>query len=47
MGSGRERRIDICRPLAIEIWQPAPELLAGFKSPAPSDYRGGHGLRNP
>jgi uncharacterized protein YcgI (DUF1989 family) len=39
--------LDICRPLAIEVWQPAPSLLAGWKSPVPSDYRGGHGLREP
>jgi len=44
-GAGAADGLDICRPLAIEIWQPAPELLAGWKSPAPSDYRGGHGLR--
>ena len=34
-----------CRPLGVEIWQPAPELLAGWRSPSPSDYGGGHGLR--
>src|SRR5438034_277117 len=39
--------LDICCPLAIEIWQPAAELLAGWKSPTPSDYRGGHGLQGP
>ena len=44
-GAGAGDGLDICRPLAIEIWQPAPELLAGWKSPAPSDYQGGHGLR--
>lgn len=43
-GPGASDTVDICRPLGIEIWQPAPELLAGWKSPAPSDYRGGHGL---
>jgi uncharacterized protein len=36
-----------CRPLAVEIWQPAPELLEGWRSPSPSDYAGGHGLRQP
>ena len=46
-GTGAGDGGDICRPLAIEIWQPAPELLAGWTSPAPSDYRGGHGLREP
>jgi uncharacterized protein YcgI (DUF1989 family) len=46
-GSDGRDVVDICRPLGIEIWQPAPELLAGWTSPAPSDYRGGHGLRDP
>lgn len=34
-----------CRPLGVEIWEPRRELLAGWVSPAVSDYRGGHGLR--
>jgi uncharacterized protein len=46
-GAGAGDGRDICRPLAIEVWQPAPELLAGWTSPAPSDYRGGHGLTEP
>jgi hypothetical protein len=33
-----------CRPLGVEIWQPAAELLTGWVPPSPSDYRGGHGL---
>jgi len=33
-----------CRPLGVEIWEPAPELLAGWVPPRPADYRGGHGL---
>src|SRR5215831_17341363 len=36
-----------CRPLGVEIWKPAPELLAGWIPPAPVDYRGGHGMRAP
>jgi len=46
-GAGGGDRTDICRPLGIEVWQPAPELLAAWKPPAPSDYRGGHGLKGP
>src|SRR5262249_40853387 len=46
-GTSGGDRTDICRPLRIEIWQPAPELLAGWPSPSPSDYRGGHGFRTP
>ncbi len=34
-----------CRPLGVEIWQAAPELLAGWTPPATSAYRGAHGLR--
>jgi uncharacterized protein YcgI (DUF1989 family) len=34
-----------CRPLGVEIWQPAPELLEGWRSPSTSDYAGAHGLR--
>jgi len=37
--------LSTCRPLAVEIWQPDPALLAGWRSPAVSDYRGDHGLR--
>ena len=35
---------DVCRPLGVEIWEPPAALLAGWSSPAVSDYRGGHGL---
>ena len=44
-GAGAGDGLDICRPLAIEIWQPAPELLRGWSSPPVSSYSGGHGLR--
>jgi uncharacterized protein YcgI (DUF1989 family) len=37
--------LSTCRPLGVEIWQPDPALLAGWRSPAVSDYRGDHGLR--
>jgi len=37
--------LSTCRPLAVEIDQPAPELLDGWQSPRPVDYRGGHGFR--
>src|SRR5215470_8186477 len=45
-GPGAGDALATCRPLGVEIWQPAAELLAGWKPPAPSDYRGGHGLRS-
>jgi uncharacterized protein YcgI (DUF1989 family) len=43
-GPGAGDPLTTCRPLAVEIWEPAPELLAGWVSPAVSDYRGAHGL---
>jgi uncharacterized protein len=36
--------LSTCRPLGVEIWQPDPALLAGWRPPAVSDYRGDHGL---
>jgi uncharacterized protein YcgI (DUF1989 family) len=36
-----------CRPLGVEIWQPAAGLLAGWTQPQPSDYAGGHGFSSP
>jgi uncharacterized protein YcgI (DUF1989 family) len=36
--------LSVCRPLAVEVWQPAPELLDGWRPPAPADYAGNHGL---
>ena len=33
-----------CHPLLVEIYQPAPETLAGWQSPARSAYGGGHGM---
>jgi hypothetical protein len=39
--------IEVCRPLGVEVFDPDPALLAGWVSPAPSDYRGNHGLRAP
>jgi uncharacterized protein len=39
--------LSTCRPLAVEIYQPAPELLDGWQSPRPVDYRGRHGFSAP
>jgi hypothetical protein len=36
--------IEVCRPLGVEIYAPAPELLEGWKPPERSDYGGYHGL---
>lgn len=37
--------IDVCRPLAVEVYRLAPELLEGWSVPEPAAYRGAHGLR--
>lgn len=34
-----------CRPLDVTVYDLEPELLSGWTSPEPSDYRGRHGLR--
>jgi uncharacterized protein len=44
-GPGAADPLTTCRPLGVEIWRPDPGLLAGWRPPAPSDYRGDHGLR--
>jgi uncharacterized protein YcgI (DUF1989 family) len=36
-----------CRPLGVEVYQPAPELLEGWSSPRPADYAGNHGMAWP
>lgn len=39
--------ISTCRPLGIEVYQPAAELLESWKPTPPVDYRGLHGLPLP
>src|SRR3954469_19314425 len=36
-----------CPPIAIEVYQPDPNLLTGWSSPKPADYAGNHGMRMP
>ena len=36
--------ITICRPIGVEVYSLKQELLAGWKTPAVSDYGGTHGL---
>ncbi len=36
-----------CRPLAIDVYTVAPELLAGWKPTKAADYAGVHGLVYP
>jgi uncharacterized protein len=39
--------LTVCRPLGVEIWQPDPGLLRGWRPLPVSDYHGGHALRGP
>jgi hypothetical protein len=39
--------ISVCRPLGVEVTQPAAELLAGWRPPESPAYRGLHGLAGP
>ncbi len=39
--------LSVCRPLGVEVFQPAEALLEGWASPPPSDYQGNHGLGTP
>jgi uncharacterized protein YcgI (DUF1989 family) len=39
--------ISVCRPIGVEVYQVARELLEGWESPKPSDYKGLHGLKMP
>ena len=36
-----------CRPLGVEVYDVAPELLAGWSSPRTADYAGNHGMGSP
>ncbi len=37
--------LTVCRPLGVEVYRVAPELLQGWQAPLVSDYRGTHGMR--
>lgn len=41
------KMVDCCRPLAIDVYKltEEEELLKGWKSPEPANYKGGHGLK--
>ena len=46
-GASNEELLANCRPLGIEVSDPDPALLEGWKSPSPPDYKGMHGMRLP
>ncbi|MEQ8859161.1 MAG: DUF1989 domain-containing protein [Pseudomonadales bacterium] len=37
--------IDVCRPLAVDVWRVDPALLREWVPPEPSAYSGAHGMR--
>jgi hypothetical protein len=39
--------IAVCRPLGVEVYRIAPELLTGWSPPQPSSYGNNHGMRMP
>ncbi|WP_017572505.1 urea carboxylase-associated family protein [Nocardiopsis halotolerans] len=39
--------VDVCRPLAVEVHRPAPELTEGWSTPHTAPYRGMHGMTPP
>ena len=43
-GSDAADPISTCRPLGVEVYQPQPDLLAGWEPTSPVEYLGIHGL---
>ncbi|WP_020669532.1 urea carboxylase-associated family protein [Amycolatopsis nigrescens] len=39
--------IEVCRPLAVEVYRPAAELTEGWRRPEKAAYRGLHGVTLP
>ena len=39
--------LEVCRPLAVEVYRPAGELVAGWTTPQVASYAGQHGLGMP
>jgi uncharacterized protein len=39
--------LEVCRPIAVEVYRPAPELLANWQQPSHPTYQGMHGIRLP
>ncbi|WP_046471615.1 urea carboxylase-associated family protein [Allosalinactinospora lopnorensis] len=46
-GPDAREPLEVCRPLAVEVYRPAAELLEGWSPPARADYAGLHGLHRP
>ncbi len=43
-GPEKQDPLSVCRPLGVEVYRLAPELLDGWRSPERAPYRGNHGL---
>ncbi|RSM75824.1 DUF1989 domain-containing protein [Kibdelosporangium aridum] len=39
--------LEVCRPIAVEVYRPDPELTKGWQPPVGSGYQGLHGIRLP
>jgi hypothetical protein len=39
--------LEVCRPLAVEVYRPASELIEGWTTPPVASYAGRHGLGMP
>lgn len=39
--------IEVCRPLAVEVYRPAPELTEAWSTPSQAAYQGSHGMTLP
>ena len=39
--------LEVCRPLGVEVYRVAPQMLRGWAPPEPAAYRNNHGMRMP
>jgi len=46
-GPGARDPLEVCRPLGVEVYRVAPQMLHGWASPEPAAYRNNHGMRMP
>lgn len=46
-GPDAQDPLSFCRPIGVEVWKIADELLDGWRQPSPPPYAGRHGLRGP
>ena len=46
-GPGARDPLEVCRPLGVEVYRVAPQMLHGWASPEPAAYRNTHGMRMP